>query len=182
MGDDSAMKPATSEEIRQLAASVHRTVDTLSTTVHSALSQRENARIHPFPQLTLGGQMESFNAPGFQVGERNSPVCFESTARCSSEPVSFESTSFESASFESGSSRSTRSVSPSSLPIAGVSIPSLGRAPGAWRRAVKQWTEVDPQTGLALRDWPAKWYTGLMRTTTGSLHGQRKMIFEEYER
>ena len=170
MGDDSAMKPATSEEIRQLAASVHRTVDTLSTTVHSALSQRENARIHPGPQLTLGGQMESLNAPGFQVGERNSPVS-ESTARCSS----------ESASFESGNSRS-RSVSPSSLPIAGVSIPSLGRAPGAWRRAVKQWTEVDPQTGLALRDWPAKWYTGLMRTTTGSLHGQRKMIFEEYER
>jgi len=70
----------------------------------------------------------------------------------------------------------------SSPPIAGVSIPSLGHAPGAWRRAVKQWTEVDPQTGLALKDWPAKWYTGLMRTTTGSLRSQRQVIFEEYER
>ena len=79
---------------------------------------------------------------------------------------------------QSGSSAMLRS----SPPIAGVSIPSLGHAPGAWRRAVKQWTEVDPQTGLALKDWPAKWYTGLMRTTTGSLRSQRQVIFEEYER
>jgi hypothetical protein len=181
MGDDSAMKPATSEEVRQLAASVHRTVDTLSTTVHSALSQAGNLNatnpptIHPIPspQSTLGGQMpvESINVPEF--GTQNSSVGSESTARCSSHPVS---------SFESQNTGSSRSVTPSSLPIAGVSIPSLGHAPGAWRRAVKQWTEVDPQTGLALRDWPAKWYTGLMRTTTGSLRGQRQIIFEEYER
>ena len=175
MGDDSAIKPATSEEVRQLAASVHRTVDTLSTSIHSALSQRENARIQihpgiPSPQSALEGQMESLNISVFN--KQNSPVrsdSSESTARCSSESPSFES-------------QNSRSVSPSSLPIAGVSIPSLGRTPGAWRRAVKQWTEIDPQTGLALRDWPAKWYTGLMRTTTGSLHGQRKIIFEEYER
>ena len=171
MGDDSTMKPATSEEVRQLAASrsVHRSVDTLSTTVHSALSQTANVRIHPSPQSTLEGQVESINVLGF--GDvRNSPISSESTARCSSNSVS----SFE--------SQDSRSVLPSSLPIAGVSIPSLGHAPGAWRRAVKQWTEVDPQTGLALRDWPAKWYTGLMRTTTGSLRGQRQIIFEEYER
>jgi hypothetical protein len=170
MGDDSAMKPATSEDIRQLAASVHRTVDSLSMTVHSALSQTVNAGNHLSPQSTLGGQMpvESISVPGF--GEaRNSQIGSESTASCSSESVS----SFE--------SQNSRSVSPSSLPVAGVSIPSLGHAPGAWRRAVKQWTEVDPQTGLALRDWPAKWYTGLMRTTTGSLRGQRQVIFEEYE-
>lgn len=86
---------------------------------------------------------------------------------------------FSQALFESR--RSGRSVPESSPPIAGVSIPSLGRAPGAWRRAVKQWMEVDPQTGLALKDWPAKWYTGLMRTTTGSLRSQRQVIFEEYE-
>ena len=169
MGNDSAMKLATSEEVRQLAASVHRTVDTLSTTVHSALSQTLNVRNHPSPspQSTLGGQMESINVPGF--GAWNSQIGSESTASCSSGSVS---------SFESGNSRS---MSLSSLPIAGVSIPSLGHAPGAWHRAVKQWMEVDPQTGLALRDWPAKWYTGLMRTTTGSLCGQRQVIFEEYE-
>ena len=176
MGDDSAMKPATSEEVRQLAASVHQNLNALSTTVNSALSQTADARNHPGSQSTLGRQMESINEPGF--GEaRNSQIGSKSTtASCSSESVSSES-------FELRNSRSANvTVSPLSLPIAGVSVPSLGHAPGAWRRAVKQWTEVDPQTGLALRDWPAKWYTGLMRTTTGSLHGQRKMIFEEYER
>jgi hypothetical protein len=166
MGDDSATKPATSEEVRQLAASVHRTMDTLSTTVQSALSQTAIVRNHPIPQSNLGGQMESINMLGF--GEAwSSQIGSESTASCSSTSVS--------------SSQNSRSVSPASLPIAGVSIPSLGHAPGAWRRAVKQWTEVDPQTGLALRDWPAKWYTGLMRTTTGSLRSQRQVIFEEYE-
>ena len=180
MGDDSAMKPATSEEVRQLAASVHRTVDTLSTTVHSALLQMAaNARNHlsPSPQSTLlvGGRMESINRDVPEFGEAQNPQIgpeSTSTATCtgSSESVSL---------FES---QNSRSVSPSSLPIAGVSIPSLGHASGAWRRAIKQWTEVDLQTGLALRDWPVKWYTGLMRTTTGSLRGQRQIIFEEYER
>jgi hypothetical protein len=167
MGDDSAMRPATSEEVRQLAASVHRTVNTLSTTVHSALLQTANARSHLTPQSTVGGQIESIiNVPGISEAQ-NPQIGSESTASRSSESV---------ASFES------QPVSPSSLPIAGVSIPSLGHAPGAWRRAIKQWTDVDEQTGLALRDWPVKWYTGLMRTTTGSSRGQRQVIFEEYER
>ena len=122
--------------------------------------------------------MEGINMlPGFSEA-RNSQVGtvgFESTATSASSSRRSESVS----SFEP---QNSRSVSPSSsLPIAGVSIPSLGHAPGAWRRAVKQWTEVDPQTGFALRDWPTKWYTGLMRTTTGSKRGQRQIIFEEYE-
>ena len=173
MGDDSATKPATSEEVRQLAASVHRNLNALSTTVNSALSQTADARNHPGPQSTLGGQMESINEPLAGFGEaQNSQIGSESTASCGSKSVS---------SFELRNSTKSASVSPSSLPIAGVSVPSLGHAPGAWRRAVKQWMEVDPQTGLALRDWPAKWYTGLMRTTTGSLRSQRQIIFEEYE-
>jgi hypothetical protein len=169
MGDDSAMKPATSEEVRQLAASVHRTVNTLSTTVHSALLQTANARSHLTPQSTVEGQIESIiNVPGISEAQ-NPQIGSESTASRSSES-------------ESVSSFESQPVSPSSLPIAGVSIPSLGHARGAWRRAIKQWTDVDEQTGLALRDWPAKWYTGLMRTTTGSSRGQRQVIFEEYER
>jgi hypothetical protein len=180
MGDDSAMKPATSEEVRQLAASVHRTVDTFSTTVHSALSQTLNKRILSSPRSNLGGQIEITDVAG--LGEaQNSQINSESAASCRSESVSESSVSGESSFDSQNSSLRSKSVSPSSLPIAGVSIPSLGHAPGAWRRAVKQWTEVDPQTGLSLRDWPAKWYTGLMRTTTGSLRSQRQVIFEEYE-
>jgi hypothetical protein len=68
------------------------------------------------------------------------------------------------------------------LPIHGVFISDLGRQPGAWRRAVKQWEEVDPAMGCALKDWPLEWYTGDMRTITGSKRSQRQTIFNEYER
>jgi hypothetical protein len=74
------------------------------------------------------------------------------------------------------------SPSPQPLPTHGVFISDLGRQPGAWRRAVKQWEEVDPTTGWALKDWPVKWYTGDMRIVTGSKRSQRKIIFDEYER
>jgi len=63
MGDDSAIKPATSEEVRQLAASVHRTVDSLSTTVHSVLLQTTNTKNHS--QAILGG---GINILGFDHG------------------------------------------------------------------------------------------------------------------
>jgi len=198
MGDDSAMKTATSEEIRQLAASVNRTMDTLSTTVHSVLSQTTSARDHL--QSTPRGQMEGVNIPGFgygcsevgstlltpggssHIGFPQNYKAWNSQTSTASHQINSTGSATSCSSVSSIESRgSSRSMSSSPLPIAGVSIPSLGHGRGAWRRAIKQWTEVDPQTGLALKDWPAKWYTGLMRTTTGSLRSQRQVIFEEYE-
>ncbi|KAF8969669.1 hypothetical protein BDZ97DRAFT_1902438 [Flammula alnicola] len=96
--------------------------------------------------------------------------------------ISHQVDPFQSGPPTSSCSSRSRSVSPSTLPLPGVSIPSLGRAAGAWRRALKQWTEVDPETGLALKDWPAKWYSGLMRDKTGSLRSQRELLFTEYQR
>lgn len=68
------------------------------------------------------------------------------------------------------------------LPIPNVSIPQLGRAPGAWRRAIKQWEDKDPATNIALKDWPAEWYSGDMRTITGSKRSQRQIVFDEFVR
>jgi hypothetical protein len=69
------------------------------------------------------------------------------------------------------------------LPILGVLVPDLGHASGAWKRAIKQWEEYDPTTKCAaLKDWPKDWYTGVMRTVTGSKRSQRQIVFEEYER
>ncbi|KAF8955908.1 hypothetical protein BDZ97DRAFT_1907423 [Flammula alnicola] len=63
-----------------------------------------------------------------------------------------------------------------------VSIAPLGRERGAWRRAIAQWEEVDPVTGLALKDWPSEWYRDDQRLKVGSLRSQRQIIFEEFER
>ncbi|KAK0502111.1 hypothetical protein EDD18DRAFT_1346679 [Armillaria luteobubalina] len=67
-------------------------------------------------------------------------------------------------------------------PIPGVVIPDIGKGPGAWKKAVKQWEEVDlVQRLLPLRDWPKEWYTGSQRTKTGAKHGQHKLIGLEFE-
>ena len=67
-------------------------------------------------------------------------------------------------------------------PHVNVSIPDLGRSRRAWRRAIKQWEEVDPITKLALKDWPEEWYTGEMCEVTGSKRGQRERVFKEFAR
>lgn len=70
-----------------------------------------------------------------------------------------------------------------SMPIRGVSIPDLGHGIDAWRRAIKQWEEPDAGTGLAaLKDWPAEWYTGVMRPHMASKRTIRKTIAAEYIR
>ena len=68
------------------------------------------------------------------------------------------------------------------FPISGVLVPDLGHSPGAWKRAIKQWEEYDTTTKCALKDWPKDWYTGVMRTVTGSKRSQQQIVFKEYER
>ncbi len=71
---------------------------------------------------------------------------------------------------------------PKRLPIPGVTIPNIGRSQNAWREAVKQWEQGDPTKNLrALKDWPPKWYSGVMRPLTGSKRQIRRLIAEEYE-
>ncbi|EDR03152.1 uncharacterized protein LACBIDRAFT_331828 [Laccaria bicolor S238N-H82] len=59
-------------------------------------------------------------------------------------------------------------------------IPDLGRSPGAWKRVIKQWEEVDPVTKHALKDWPGEWYKG--SSAMAGKRMQRKMIFDKYVR
>ena len=59
-------------------------------------------------------------------------------------------------------------------------IPDLGRTPGAWKRAITQWEEVDPVTKRTLKDWPREWYKG--SSATAGKRIQRKTIFDEYVR
>ncbi|KAJ7827711.1 hypothetical protein B0H13DRAFT_2373687 [Mycena leptocephala] len=65
--------------------------------------------------------------------------------------------------------------------IPGVYIPDLTKNDFAWKEAVRQWEEPNGRLP-PLRDWPKKWYTGRMRTITGSKRNQRKLIAEEYYR
>ncbi|KAF8907778.1 hypothetical protein CPB85DRAFT_1254192 [Mucidula mucida] len=46
----------------------------------------------------------------------------------------------------------------------------------AWRLAVKQWNEVDPATGYALKDWPESWYTGKQQTNMANNRCNRELV------
>ena len=65
-------------------------------------------------------------------------------------------------------------------PVAEAIMPKLPRGPLAWREAIKQWEEVDPQTGFALKDWPHSWYGEDMRLFNGTKYSERKMLAQEY--
>ncbi|KAJ7242308.1 hypothetical protein C8J57DRAFT_1244177 [Mycena rebaudengoi] len=76
-----------------------------------------------------------------------------------------------------------RNIPPIPSVIPGVSIPDIKKGDGAWREAVKQWEEGDPVNNLRpLRDWPKEWYSGGMRTVTGTKRTQHKLIAAEFAR
>lgn len=54
----------------------------------------------------------------------------------------------------------------------------------AWKTAIMQWLEGDPQAGLdtPLKDWPDSWHEGAMSRFTGTKYHQRRKIALEYER
>jgi hypothetical protein len=178
MGDQDAMRAATALEVRELGESVNRNFNTLAMTFQRALSQMQTTTPSTNMQPMLGGGQQQQHLEAGSTGIRSPP----NYAGHDSQMTAISHQGNIPLPPSSSSTSRNGSRSPSALPIAGVSIPSLGYAPGAWRRALKQWTEADPQTGLALKDWPAAWYTGLMRTTTGSVRSRRQVIFEEYKR
>ncbi|KAG6818685.1 hypothetical protein H0H93_002806 [Arthromyces matolae] len=68
------------------------------------------------------------------------------------------------------------------VPIQGVCIPRLQTGAEAWKSAIRQWEEGEPENGLTipLKDWPTSWYTGDMRTFMGSKRREREIIVIAY--
>ena len=66
--------------------------------------------------------------------------------------------------------------------IADAVISKLPRGEKGWKGAIEQWEKPDPQTGIALKDWPDEWCEGSMRVVNGAKYGQRRDIAMEYIR
>ncbi|KAF9055226.1 hypothetical protein BDZ89DRAFT_1097924 [Hymenopellis radicata] len=62
-------------------------------------------------------------------------------------------------------------------------IPKLprGKPREAWRMAVKQWNEVDPSTGYALKNWPESWYQGRAAGQMGNTRNGRELVAFAFE-
>ena len=206
MGEHIAGDLASTEEIRQMKYSVDRKIDDLERSIRRTLVK---ACIHPSStsagiELELPNQQSDSGTSDVAVDQSQQS---DSHARTRPDRISrtWQASRVSSAPYvvplNNSVGRVSRDASPDAHPVmpppkheacsnptgktaprVNVSIPDLGRSRGAWRRAIKQWEEVDPITKLALKDWPEEWYTGEMREVTGSKRGQRERVFKEFVR
>ncbi|KAF8222063.1 hypothetical protein L208DRAFT_1525912 [Tricholoma matsutake] len=68
-----------------------------------------------------------------------------------------------------------------SIPLARVCIPDLPQSQSGWHIALRQWYNIDPKTGCALKDWPDAWFKESMRAKTAAKWSQWALIAHEYE-
>ncbi|KAJ8520009.1 hypothetical protein ONZ45_g3117 [Pleurotus djamor] len=171
VGEDVLVQPATKAEVREVAAAVNRKVDEALTSVIDTVKSLLNSPPHVVYSQTQPLEIQNRNITLFRPGGT-------SAGPPASSPTPIPPLPATTPAGNPGRASSSQSAP---VPIAGVVIPDLGHEPGAWRRAVTQWDESNPETGwVALKDWPEAWYTGTMRTKTGAKRGLRKLIAEEY--
>lgn len=174
MGEHLTTQPASGEQVQQISERVDRKLDEIMKTITTTLSSRAQ-HVPNIPDPSI-----SFTGP-----ERVSRTQLRAS-RAASVPYTLPNVtesvnaSRETSPSERGTSSEPGTVISPTFRRYNFAIPDLGRAPGAWQRAVKQWEEVDPITKHALRDWPKEWYEG--NSATASKRNQRKTIFEEYVR
>ncbi|KAJ7611843.1 hypothetical protein FB45DRAFT_843944 [Roridomyces roridus] len=164
MGENDALKPATSAELRTLTSK-------LMTAISSSPPQPQHdcARSHaPNPLSSISNAVPQLTTIR--------------TAASPSQVAASHLTSGQATTTSELSTNEARGTS-SPLPLAGIVIPSVGKDHMSWRRAVDQWEVGDPAVHLVpLKDWPREHYTGCMRTMTGSTYAQRKLIAMEFQR
>jgi hypothetical protein len=160
-GDHVLTSPVTAQEVREYAASTERKIstmiDTITTIVKTGLDDGRHSRV-PIrePRTSLRCDTQHFDVAQPLDNNCHVPSTSQITDIC---------------------------TPPRPLPLPSVRIPNLPRGPGAWKEAVRQWEEGDPDTGLkALKDWPEEWYTGNQRLHFASKRSQRRVIADEYNR
>ena len=183
MGDDLALKPVTNDEFHRFKNSLDEKLDAIisSTAALATVTGQRTTSNHAGPERTqtLINQSRTHSIRHSPYSHVSESAALVSTGTTLAYPVEDSGCTLP----VNGLATTTATVQrTSNVPISGVLVPDLGHSSGAWKRAIKQWEEYDPTTKCALKDWPKEWYTGVMRTVTGSKRSQRQIVFEEYER
>jgi len=177
MGDDLALKPVTIHEFHRFKNSLDEKLDAIVMSTAALAAGPPTTSNHAGPEHT----QTLINQSRTRI--RYSPYGHVSGSALVSIPIADPVEDSGCNLPVNGQATTTATVQRTlNFPISGVLVPDLGHSSGAWKRAVKQWEEYDPMTKCALKDWPKDWYTGVMRTVTGSKRSQRQIVFEEYER
>ncbi|KAK7054271.1 hypothetical protein R3P38DRAFT_2501152 [Favolaschia claudopus] len=166
MGEHKALQPPSTAEFRLFGAQILTKLDSIRASVSSDMARitvATSSCVNHIPAQFHGQHTHSHHASP-EVSRPQPTV---------TQPSSFTS------------SVSDENSDPNSVvPVSGAIIPGVGRDSQSWKRAIDQWFKGDPDHGLqvALKDWPASWYSGKMRLVTGTLYSNRKLLAEEYER
>ncbi|EDR06825.1 uncharacterized protein LACBIDRAFT_299726 [Laccaria bicolor S238N-H82] len=186
MGDHIAVAPVSSLEVREFKAGIDHKIDelvkvitaTLSHTCHSDMvSHTLETTLNP-SNTSVGPTRVSHTQSRVISRAASAPYILPESPP---EAIVIEaSRGMSPASSERGTSSEGGTVIMPSFRRFTFAIPDLGRVPGAWRRVIKQWEEIDPVTKCALKDWPKDWYEG--SSATASKRNQRKTIFDEFVR
>lgn len=179
MGDHTLVQPVTAQEIRMLKTAIDHHIDERFDTLMSAL-----ALSSPSEQITTHHKRlpDSMYPPLTRPSDSIHPTV--TSPRPSTLPLSTRLTAAnnmnEPLMRDSPNAPNTHTSFPA--PIPGVRIPDIKPGPSAWKVAIDQWENSNEHMDIALRDWPAEWYTGHMRNVTGTKRSNRKLIYEEFVR
>ena len=177
MGDDQALRPVTNHEFHQFKNHLDEKLDAIAISTAALATGPPTTSNHAGPERTRTLINQS------RTRVRHSPYGHVSDSASVSIPITDPVEDSGCTLPVNDLATTTATVQRTlNFPISGVLVPDLGHSSGAWKRAIKQWEEYDPTTKCALKDWPKDWYTGVMRTVTGSKRSQRQIVFEEYER
>lgn len=183
MGEHLALQLATSNDLHQMVKSVDRKFEDLTAVLkmasvgHTSNSCQCAVSVPDSKGLFASPNLESVCGP-VRHGRH-----ILGHQRTNSAPYAVVQPSNGTPNSETGpvpSTKPKKGIPP--VEYAHIRIPDLGRAPGAWRRAIKQWEQIDPATGFALKDWPKAWFTGLMKDFTAQKRGLREDIAKEFYR
>jgi hypothetical protein len=162
MGDHTLLQPVTVHEFRMLG-----------TTIMSALKT---------PEATACSQLVAVNTPGLpQAGLPNQIISTPTTTTEQPKQSPIPAPSPGAINCPATRTEQTAVSLANTIPLAGVCIPDLPRSRGGWHIALRQWYDVDPKTGYALKDWPDSWFKESMRSKTTAKRSQRALIAHEYE-
>ncbi|KAF8228320.1 hypothetical protein L208DRAFT_1488670 [Tricholoma matsutake] len=102
------------------------------------------------------------------------------TSPCPAPGATYCSTRTEQAAVSLANSSGTMSAC-KSIPLAGVCIPDLPWSQGGWHITLRQWYNIDPKTGCALKDWPDAWFKESMRAKMAAKQSQQALIAYKYK-
>ena len=165
MGDHTLLKPVTVNEFRMF-----------STTIMTALKTSASG-----PSTVCSQLVNTPQAPAAAAGDLPNPL-----SNLEKQPTSQQTPTTPGAIYcPARTERTAVTVAVSlanTIPLAGVCIPDLPRSRGGWHIALRQWYDINPKTGYALKDWPDAWFKGSMKAKTAAKRSQRALISHEYER